>query len=376
MKIPFSKPSITDAERANVLKALDSGRLAGNGEFTKKCEQWIEGRTGSRAMLVHSCTAALEMASILMDLKPGDEVIMPSFTFVSTANAVVLRGATPVFVDIREDTLNIDEKLIAAAVTPKTKAIFPVHYAGVGAEMSTIMKIAEEKNILVCEDAAQGALAYYNEKPLGTIGHFGALSFHDTKNLVSGEGGALLVNDKKNILRAEIIREKGTNRTSFLRKEIAFYTWMDVGSSYICSELLAAFLLAQFDRAQEIQNKRMKVWNSYFEAFAENESLGNLRRPKVPANCKHNGHLFYLIAPTNTIRENIIRNLAENDVSATFHYIPLHSSPAGKKFGRAHSTLPLTVDLSERLVRLPILPELADHPGEIERIVGIVKRSF
>lgn len=376
MKIPFTHPSITEAERTNVLKALESGFLKGNGEFTKKCEQWIDAKTGSKSLLVHSCTAALEMAALLMDLKPGDEVIMPSYTFVSTANPVVLRGATPVFVDIREDTLNIDEKLIAAAITPKTKAISVVHYAGVGAEMDPIMKLAKEKNLLVCEDAAQGVMASYRGRPLGTIGNFGALSFHDTKNLVSGEGGALLINDKSKVLDAEIIREKGTNRTSYQRKEVAFYTWVAPGSSYICSELLSALLLAQFDRAQEIQNKRHKVWNAYFNAFADLEQRGTLRRPRIPQHCQHNAHIFYLIAPTNTIRERIIKSLAEHDVTATFHYIPLHNSPAGKKYGRSQGALPLTVDISDRLVRLPIIPELADHPAEIEKIIDIVKRSL
>jgi len=332
--------------------------------------------TGSKSLLVHSCTAALEMAALLMDLKPGDEIILPSFTFVSTANPIVLRGATPVFIDIREDTLNMDEKLISAAITPRTKGIFVVHYAGVAAEMNAIMKIAQEKNLYVCEDAAQGVMSRYHGRALGSIGHFGALSFHDTKNLVSGEGGALLVNDKEKVLRAEIIREKGTNRTSYLRKEVAFYTWMDVGSSYICSELLAAVLLAQFSRAQEIQKKRHQVWNMYFDAFSENERLGNLRRPKVPEHCDHNAHIFYLIAPTNTIRERIIRNLGEQRISATFHYIPLHNSPAGKKFGRAQGGLAKTIDLSERLVRLPIIPELADEPGHVEKIIDIVKRSL
>ena len=376
MKIPFSRPSITEIEKANVMKALDSGFLKGNGEFTKKCEEWINTYTASKSLLVHSCTAALEMAALLMDLKPGDEVIMPSYTFVSTANAVVLRGATPVFVDIREDTLNIDEKLIATAVTAKTKAIFVVHYAGVAAEMDSIMKIAKEKNLLVCEDAAQGVMASYKGRPLGSIGQYGALSFHDTKNLVSGEGGALLVNESEKLLNAEIIREKGTNRTSFQRKEVAFYTWVAPGSSYICSELLAALLLAQFERAKEIQGKRHKLWDSYNNAFVDLEKSGKVRRPGVPKDCKHNAHIFYLITPNNSIREKVIQNLAEINITAGFHYIPLHSSPAGKKFGRAVGDLPLTANLSECLVRLPIIPELADQPNEIEKIIDIVKRSF
>ncbi len=377
MKIPFTQPSITDVEKELVLKALSAQKLSGNGEFTKKCEQWIEAKTTSpKALVVHSCTAALEMAALLMDLKPGDEVIMPSFTFVSTANAVALRGATPVFVDIREDTLNIDEKLIAAAITPKTKGIFVVHYAGVAAEMNSIMKLARERNLLVCEDTAQGILSKYEGKPLGSIGHFGALSFHDTKNLVSGEGGALLVNRPEDVIRAEIFREKGTNRTSFFRRETAFYTWMDIGSSYICSEILSALMFAQFSRADEIQSKRMKVWNTYFNAFADLEKTGRVRLPKVPANCEHNAHIFYLITPTNTIRERVIKNLNEAEIGAAFHYIPLHNSPAGKKFGRAQGDLPLTIDISERLVRLPVNPDLADHPSEIERVIDIVKRSL
>jgi dTDP-4-amino-4,6-dideoxygalactose transaminase len=373
MTVDFTKASISSREMEYLKACLDSGQIKGNGSFTRRCEEWIEQKTqAKKALLVHSCTAALEMSALLCDLKPGDEVIMPSFTFVSTANAVVLRGATPVFVDIRADTLNIDETKIEPHITPKTKAIFVIHYAGVASEMDKIMAIARKHNLLVVEDAAQGVLASYKGKALGTIGDFGAFSFHETKNLVSGEGGALLVNRERDVLRAEIIREKGTNRTSFQRKETAFYTWMDVGSSYICSDLLSAVLLAQFERSEQIQSGRMKVWNQYFDAFQSEEKKGIVQRPTIPDECEHNAHIFYLIVPTNKIREHIIEQLKKKEIAATFHYIPLHTSPAGKKFGRTEGLLPITDDMSGRLVRLPVWSGL----NEVEKIVEIVKSSI
>ncbi|MGE3973673.1 MAG: dTDP-4-amino-4,6-dideoxygalactose transaminase [Bdellovibrionales bacterium] len=370
MAIEFTKPSLSSKEMEYIKTCLESGQIKGNGSFTRKCEQWIESQTkAKKALLVHSCTAALEMSALLCELEPGDEVIMPSFTFVSTANAVVLRGATPVFVDIRPDILNIDENLIEAHITPKTKAIFIVHYAGVACEMDKILAIAKKHHLYVVEDAAQAVLSRYKGKALGTLGDFGTFSFHETKNLVSGEGGALVVNDESYLLRSEIIREKGTNRTSFLRRETAFYTWMDVGSSYICSDLLAALLLAQFERSQEIQKGRMLVWDEYYKALKPLEEKGDFKLPTIPQECEHNAHIFYMIAPTHKIRESIIEQLKKKEITAAFHYIPLHSSPAGERFGRTNGALPVTDDLSERVVRLPLWSGLEG----VEKVVEIVK---
>jgi dTDP-4-amino-4,6-dideoxygalactose transaminase len=312
-------------------------------------------------LLTQSCTAALEMAALLLDLQPGDEIIMPSFTFVSTANAFVLRGAVPVFVDIRQDTLNIDERLVEGAITPRTKAICVVHYAGVSCEMDPIMEIAARHGIAVIEDAAQGIFSRYNGRPLGSIGQFGALSFHETKNVISGEGGALLVNDPAGVERAEIIREKGTNRSKFFRGQVDKYTWVDVGSSYLPGEIIAAFLAAQFEEAEAITQRRLALWDRYHAWAEPYERAGRLRRPIVPANCTHNAHMYYLLLDDLADRTHFIESLKAKDIGAVFHYIPLHSSPAGMKYGRADGALPVTDDISDRLVRMPLWCGLEEH---------------
>lgn len=352
--IPFNRPYVTGKEQANVEQALKSYHLSGDGAFTRRCHQWLEARTGcAKALLTHSCTSALDLAAILLDLKSGDEVIMPSFTFVSTANAFVLRGAIPVFVDIREDTLNLDERQIEAAITSRTRAIAPVHYAGVACEMDPIAAIAKRHGLRIVEDAAQGIMATYRGTPLGAIGDLGSFSFHETKNIMSGEGGALLVNDPTLAQRAEIIREKGTDRGRFFRGEVDKYTWQDVGSSLLPSDLTAAFLWAQLEDAEHITRERLAVWDKYHAMLAPLEQRGLLRRPIVPGHCRHNGHLYYVLLPAGTDRGTILRKLREAEIYAVFHYVPLHSSPAGMRFGRTHGDLRRTTDLSERLVRLP-----------------------
>ncbi len=354
-KIPFNKPYMTGRELWYIAQAHTNGHLAGDGMFTKKCHAWLEAHTGAyKALLTHSCTAALEMAAILADIQPGDEVIMPSYTFVSTANAFVLRGGIPVFVDIHPDTLNIDETLIEAAITSRTKAIVPVHYAGVACEMDVIMDIAKRHNLLVIEDAAQGVMSTYKGKPLGSIGHLGAYSFHETKNIISGEGGALLVNDERFVERAEIIREKGTNRSQFFRGQVDKYTWIDIGSSYLPGEVIAAFLWAQMEEAEAITRKRMDIWDIYHQSFAPLETTGKLRCPIIPDSCVHNAHMYYLLLPDLTTRTSFIDHLKEKSISAVFHYIPLHSAPAGLKFGHTNGDLAITDELSMRLVRLPL----------------------
>lgn len=355
MNIPFNKPYMTGKELWNIAQAHANGHLAGDGEFTKRCSRWLEARTGAgRALLTHSCTAALEMSAILADIQPGDEVIMPSYTFVSTANAFTLRGAVPVFVDVRPDTLNIDESLIEAAITERTKAIVPVHYAGVGCEMDAIMAIANKHKLLVIEDAAQAVMAHYKGRPLGSIGHMGALSFHETKNIISGEGGALLANTPHFAERAEIIREKGTNRSQFFRGQVDKYTWVDIGSSYLPGEIIAAFLAAQIEEADSITRQRLAIWNTYHQWLAEAEKAGKIRRPVVPAHCQHNAHMYYILLPDLTARTAFIDRLKNAGINSVFHYIPLHSAPAGQRFGRPHGELPVTTDISDRLVRLPL----------------------
>ncbi|HYN54073.1 MAG TPA: dTDP-4-amino-4,6-dideoxygalactose transaminase [Methylotenera sp.] len=355
MSIPFNKPHLTGHEYVYIDQAHANRRLAGDGFFTKNCHEWLERNTSAKkALLTHSCTAALEMAAILADIQPGDEVIMPSYTFVSTANAFVLRGGVPVFVDIRPDTLNINENLIEAAITSKTKAIVPVHYAGVGCEMDVIMDIADRYNLLVIEDTAQGIMSTYKGRALGSIGHLGTLSFHETKNLISGEGGALLINDERFIERAEIVREKGTNRSRFFRGEIDKYTWVDIGSSYLPGELISAFLWAQFQKAEEITNERLNIWHQYHNELAEFEDKGLLRRQIVPEHTQHNAHMYYILLNSLEERTHVIERLKKKNINAVFHYVPLHSSPAGLKFGRAHGTLSVTEDLAERLLRLPL----------------------
>lgn len=353
--IPFNKPYMTGRELWYIAQAHTNGHLAGDGMFTKKCHAWLEACTGThKALLTHSCTASLDMAAMLADIQPGDEVIMPSYTFVSTANAFVLRGGIPVFVDIRPDTLNIDETLIEAAITPRTRAIVPVHYAGVACEMDAIMSIAQRHKLLVIEDAAQAVMSAYNDKPLGTIGHLGAYSFHETKNIISGEGGALLVNDDRFAERAEIIREKGTNRSQFFRGQIDKYTWVDIGSSYLPGEVIAAFLWAQMEEAQSITQKRLDIWHRYHEALAPLEDAGKLRRPIIPEGCQHNAHMYYILLASLKKRTEVIAQLKEQGVNAVFHYVPLHSSPAGKKYGRTSGELRQTDNLADRLLRLPL----------------------
>jgi len=350
--IPFNKPYLTGKELINIAQAHMNAQLAGDGVFTRACQAWLEDLGGhKKALLTHSCTAALEMAALLCDIGPGDEVIIPSYTFVSTANAFVLRGAIPIFVDIRMDTLNIDETKIEKAITHRTKAIVPVHYAGVACEMDTIMEIANRHGIFVVEDAAQACLSKYKGRQLGSIGHLACLSFHETKNIISGEGGALLINDPLLVERAEIIREKGTNRSRFLRGEIDKYTWTDIGSSFLPGEIVAAFLWAQMECAEEITKKRIASWTYYHQKL---ETLdAHFRSPRVPKECTHNAHMFYLINQTSTDRQLIIESLKSEGIHAVFHYIPLHSSPFGSKFEQKPE-LPVTDFVSANLIRLPM----------------------
>lgn len=361
---------MTGRELWYIAQAHTNAHLAGDGQFTKKCHAWLEEHTGShKALLTHSCTAALEMAAILADIQPGDEVIMPSYTFVSTANTFVLRGGIPVFVDIRPDTLNIDETLIEAAITSRTKAIVPVHYAGVACEMDTIMDIAHRYNLFVIEDAAQGVMSTYKGKPLGSIGHLGAYSFHETKNIISGEGGALLINDKRFIDRSEIIREKGTNRSQFFRGQVDKYTWVDVGSSYLPGEVIAAFLWAQIEEAQKITQKRMDIWDIYHESFAPLEAIDKLRRPIIPDDCIQNAHMYYILLDSLETRSRLIVHLKAVGVNAVFHYVPLHSSPAGRQYGRVAGELKKTESLSDCLLRLPLWIGVEDHVLNVVEII-------
>lgn len=353
--INFNVPPIVGKEMDYIEQAIRSHKICGDGEFTKKCSQWLEEYTGSeRVLLTTSCTHATELAAILANIKPGDEVIMPSYTFVSTADAFVLRGAKAVFVDIRPDTMNIDERLIEDAITERTKAIVPVHYAGVSCEMDTIMDIARRHNLYVIEDAAQGVMSSYKGRQLGTIGDYGCYSFHETKNFSMGEGGALLIKDKEDILRAEIVREKGTNRSQFFRGEIDKYTWMDAGSSYLPSELNAAYLWAQLEESQRIYDDRMRSWNLYYEMLKELETEGMIELPVIPEGCVHNAHMFYIKTKDLEERTDLIFYLKGKNINSVFHYIPLHSSPAGKRLGVFHGQDKYTTKESERLLRLPM----------------------
>jgi dTDP-4-amino-4,6-dideoxygalactose transaminase len=353
--IPFNRPYASGKELVYAAEALRNLHLSGDGPFTRRCHQWIEQRTGcAKALLTHSCTSALDMAALLLDIKSGDEIILPSYTFVSTANAFVLRGAVPVFVDIREDTLNLDERLIEAAITPRTRAIVPVHYAGVACEMDSIIAIAKRHNLWIVEDAAQGIMASYKGRALGAIGDLGTFSFHETKNIHSGEGGSLLLRGKDLVLRAEIMREKGTDRSRFFRGEVDKYTWQDIGSSFLPNEITAAFLWAQLEEAERISRERMAVWQRYHERLAPLEQQGLLRRPIIPADCQHNGHLYYILLSPEFDRQIVLNDIKASGIHALFHYIPLHSSPAGLRWGRPHGDLPLTTSLSQRLIRLPI----------------------
>ena len=376
MKIPFNKPFTIAGELENIATAVREGHLAGDGRFTRQCHQWLEQNLGAkRALLTHSCTGALEMAAILCDLKAGDEVIMPSFTFVSTANAFVLRGAVPVFVDIRPDTLNLDEKLAAKAVTPRTRAIVPVHYAGIACEMDSLMALARARDLVVVEDAAQGMLAQYKGRKLGAVGHLGCLSFHETKNVISGEGGALLVNDERFLERAEIIREKGTNRAQFFRGEVDKYTWVDIGSSYLPSELVGAFLWAQLEHAGQINAKRKKLCAAYREGLEALAQHGVLALPQPePEGIEGNGHLFYILLKDLATRSSLIAHLKSRGVHAVFHYVPLHSAPAGRKFGRAAGPMTVTDDIAARLLRLPLYYGLAEE--QVAAIVAEITGFF
>lgn len=373
--INFNIPPFTGKETEYMTKAIQNHKISGDGEFTKKCNKWIEDKTGTaKALLTTSCTHATEMAALLADIKPGDEVIMPSYTFVSTADAFVLRGATAVFVDIRPDTMNIDETLIEDAITDKTKAIVPVHYAGVGCEMDTIMDIARKHHLLVIEDAAQGVMSSYKGKALGTIGDYGCYSFHETKNYSMGEGGALLIKDPDMIERAEIVREKGTNRSKFFRGQIDKYTWVDAGSSYLPSELNAAYLWAQLEQADIVNDNRLKSWNLYKELLTPIAEKEYITLPYIPEECTHNAHMFYIKTKNLEERSALISYLKENGVLAVFHYIPLHGAPAGQKYGEFIGEDKYTTRESERLVRLPMYYNLSEE--DITYVAELISRFY
>lgn len=375
MEVPFNYPHITGKEIDYFKEVIESRHLCGDGKFSKLCHQWLETKMGcEKALLTPSGTAALEMAALLLDLGPGDEVIMPSFTFVSTANAFALRGAQIVFADISEDTLNIDPLEIEKAITKKTKAIVPVHYAGIGCDMNAIGKISEKFEIPIVEDAAHAILSSYAGKSLGTFGCMSALSFHETKNLVAGEAGALLVNDQALIERAEIIREKGTDRSRFFRGKVDKYTWQDIGSSYLPSELQAAFLWAQMEHSEQIQNSRKATWEMYHTLLEPLEAEGLLRRPIVPEFAEQNGHLYYLLVPTQKIREQLMEYLIGLGIGTVFHYIPLHDAPASARYSRSCGTLPVTSDLSRRLLRLPISTSITTE--QVSYVVNSIKKFF
>ncbi|MBQ8822332.1 MAG: dTDP-4-amino-4,6-dideoxygalactose transaminase [Lachnospiraceae bacterium] len=373
--INFNVPPFTGKEMDYIKECVENQKICGDGVYTKKCNEWIEKKTNTtKCLLTTSCTHATELAALLADIQPGDEVIMPSYTFVSTADAFVLRGAVPVFVDIRPDTMNIDEKLIEAAITEKTKAIVPVHYAGVACEMDTIMDIAKRYNLVVIEDAAQGIMSTYKGKALGTIGDFGAFSFHETKNYSMGEGGALLIRDEKYIEEAEIIREKGTNRSKFFRGQIDKYTWVNFGSSYLPSDMNAAYLYAQLEMAEEINDHRLECWNRYYELLKPLAKEGCIELPVVPEGCVHNAHMFYIKAADVEERTELISFLKERGVMSVFHYIPLHSAPAGLKYGRFHGQDLFTTKESERLTRLPMFYKLTLE--EVDYICEQVKAFY
>lgn len=376
--IDFNVPPYVGNELEYIKQAVEKHKICGDGDYTKLCNAWLEKKTGTaKALLTTSCTHATEMAALLCDIKPGDEVIMPSYTFVSTADAFVLRGAKAVFVDIRPDTMNIDENLIEAAITEKTKAIVPVHYAGVSCEMDTIMKIAKKHNLYVVEDAAQGIMSTYKGKALGTMGDYGCFSFHETKNYSMGEGGALLIKDAANIENAEIIREKGTNRSKFFRGQIDKYTWVEAGSSYLPSELNAAYLYAQLEQADKINNNRMETWNCYRNGLMELADAERIELPYVPDDCVHNAHMFYIKTKDMEERTRLLSYLKSEGINAVFHYIPLHSAPAGMKYGEFVGEDVYTTKESERLVRLPLYYNMdkADTERVIDRIIKFYKNN-
>lgn len=370
VKIPFNQPTLAGKEIDHIHEALAQGQLAGDGAFTARCQRWLADFIGTPSVLLtHSCTAALEMAAILAGIEGGDEVIMPSFTFVSTANAVVLRGGVPVFVDIRSDTLNIDEERVESAITPRTKALIAVHYAGVPAEMDRLNEIAWRHNLTVIEDAAQALGSKYKSRNAGALGHLAAFSFHETKNLISGEGGALAINDHRFVERAEIVREKGTNRKKFVRGQVDKYTWADIGSSFLPGELIAAFLFGQLEQRDMIQRDREQTWKSYDEALRTYHNRG-LRTPIVPAECQSNSHLYYVLMPNSGLRSELIARLKIDGITAPFHYVPLHSAPAGRRFARTSGPMTHTDDVSARLVRLPLYPRMGDA---IDRVIERVR---
>jgi dTDP-4-amino-4,6-dideoxygalactose transaminase len=360
VKIPFNRPTLAGKEIDHILEALAHGQLAGDGAFTERCQRWLSDFTGARAVLLtHSCTAALEMATILAGVERGDEVIMPSFTFVSTANAVALRGGVPVFVDIRPDTLNINEDLVVAAISERTKAIIPIHYAGLPAEMDRINQIATSHDLIVIEDAAQALGSKYKGRNVGALCQLAAFSFHETKNVISGEGGALAINDPKLIERAEIIREKGTNRKKFFRGQVDKYTWVDIGSSFLPGELIAAFLYGQLEQQDAIQRDRAENWQIYDNALRPYRSSG-LRTPEIPPECQPNHHLYYVVMPSLELRSELIARMKADGINAPFHYVPLHSSPAGLRFARTSGFMSHTDDVSARLIRLPLYPRMGE----------------
>ena len=373
-KIQFNRPYMTGRELYYIAEAKFGNMLAGDGPFTRRCHQWIEQRSScKKVLLTHSCTGALEMTALLLDIRPGDEIIMPSYTFVSTANAFVLRGGVPVFVDIREDTLNLNEGLIESAITSRTRVIVPVHYAGVACEMDTIMEIAHRYGLKVVEDAAQGVMAFYKGRTLGSIGDLGTFSFHETKNVISGEGGALLVNDPLMAFRAEIIREKGTDRSRFFRGEVDKYIWQEVGSSFLPGEIIAAFLWAQLEEAESITQNRLDRWNHYHSALEPLEAKGLLRRPIIPSDCKHNAHMYYVLLATDIDRQVVLSKLLQEEINAVFHYVPLHSSPAGERYGRIHGQMTVTDTQSQRLLRLPLWVGLTEN--QQGKVVDALERA-
>lgn len=376
IKIPFNKPFIAGKEFLYIAQAVtENHHAAGDGPFTKKCQTWLEERLGCRkVLLTHSCTAALEMSAILADIRPGDEIIMPSYTFVSTAGSFALRGGVPVFIDIRPDTLNMNEQLIESAITSRTKVIVPVHYAGVSCEMDIIMDIARRHNLFVIEDAAQGIMSTYKGRQLGSIGHLGACSFHETKNIISGEGGALFVNDEKFVERAEIIRDKGTNRSSFFRGQVEKYTWVDMGSSYLPSDMIAAFLYAQMENADQIIAKRNLIYSLYMEGLRPLAEKGYIQLPFTLTDCCSNGHIFYIITRSLKERMALAQFLREQGILALFHYVPLHSSPAGKLYGRTTGTLEVTQKVSDCLLRLPLYHEMSKE--DVRSVTGNIKKFY
>ncbi len=375
-KIPYNRPFIVGKELEYISQAVMEHRhISGNGPFTKKCQAWLEHSLGcTMALLTHSCTAALEMAAILADIQPGDEVIMPSYTYVSTANAFVLRGGVPVFIDIRPDTLNLDESRIEAALTSKTKAIVPVHYAGIPCAMDEILDIAQQKNLMVIEDAAQAYLSRYKGRSLGALGYLGCLSFHETKNIISGEGGALLINDERLIERAEIIWEKGTDRSRFLKGKVEKYSWQDIGSSYLPSELVSAFLYAQLEMAETIIAKRSKLFFYYFEGLKDLADRGCIQLPFLQKEASGNGHIFFIVGPDAEQSSRLIQHLKSKNIFAITHYVPLHSSNAGKKYGRVSGDMKVTDDLSQRVIRLPLFYSMQEQ--EVDRVVQAIRTFF